>query len=90
MSTLMSWEIDFRKRTAGIGGFVVKFSQAPKDTTLDSDCFPNTEGVSWRGKVSRNSASIRNEATRMCLLHEATDAYGKAIRKAIDPFPSDK
>lgn len=83
----MSWEINLKAHTAESGGFVARFSLQPAGSTLESDCFRDPDGAVWRGKVTPNSAAIRDEALRMRMLHEAADAFSKALRKAIDPFP---
>ena len=84
------WEVKLRMRTAKTGGFPVKFVPLPPGSKCESDCFRDPEGNVWRGKAMPSSASISNEALRMRTLHEAADAYGKAIRKAIDPFLADR
>ena len=85
----MTWEIDLKARTAESGGFVAKFSPQPAGSKIGSDCFRDPEGIIWRGKVMPDSVAIRNEVLRLRMLHEAADTYGKAVRKAINPFPAD-
>ena len=85
----MTWEIDLKARTAETGGFAVKFSPMPAGSKFSADCFRDTEGLIWRGKVVPGGAAIRDETLRLHMLHEAADAYGKAVRKAINPFPAD-
>lgn len=85
----MSWEINLQMRTAVTSRFAVKFTPVAVSHTLGSDCCRDPDSINWRGKAMPSSASIRNESMRMRLLHEAADAYGKAMRKAIDPFRSD-
>lgn len=85
----MTWKIDLKTRTAEAGGFAVKFSPMPAGSKVGADCFRDPEGIIWRGKVTPGGAAIIDEALRMRMLHEAADAYGKAVRKAIDPFPAD-
>ena len=85
----MAWEIDLKARIAETSGFVVKFSPVPAGIKCGSECFRDPEGIVWRGKVTPDSAAIRNEAMRLRMLYEAADSYSKAMRKAIDPFPSD-
>ena len=83
------WEINLRMRTVKTGGYVVKFVSLPAGGKCESDCFRDPEGIVWQGRAMPGSSSITNEALRMRMLHEAADAYGKAVRKAIDPFPVD-
>ncbi len=85
----MAWEIDLKTRTAETGGFVVKFVPVPVGGKSGSECFRDPEGIVWRGRVTPGSAAILNEALRLRMLHEAADAYSKAVRKAINPFPQD-
>lgn len=80
------WKIILRAGTAETGGFEVKFLPQPTKT-FGADCFRDPAGIVWRGKVTPGSAAIQNEALRMRMLHEAADLYGKALRKAINPFP---
>lgn len=83
------WEIDLKRHTAKTGGFAVQFVALPAGSKCESDCFCDPEGMIWRGKAMPGSAAILNEALRLRMLHEAGDAYGKAVRKAINPFPAD-
>jgi len=85
----MTWEIDLKARTAETGGFAVKFLPMPAGSKFGADCFRDPEGLIWRGKVASGGVAIGEETLRLHMLHEAADAYGKAVRKAIDPFPAD-
>ena len=84
------WEINLKMSTAKTGGYAVKFDSLPAGSRCESDCFRDPEGNVWRGKAMAGSSSITNEALRMRMLREAADAYGKSLRKAIDPFPVDQ
>ena len=86
----MSWEFDFEKCTAKQGGYAVKFVLLPTGSSCGSDCFRDPEGSVWRGNAMPGNSTINNEALRMRMLHDAADAYGKALRKAVDPFPADQ
>jgi hypothetical protein len=81
------WEINLRMKTAKAGGFAVQFVAVPAGMHVGSDCFRDLEGVAWRGRVMPSSAAIANEAQKMRTLYEAVGEYGKAVRKAVDPFP---
>lgn len=83
------WEVNLKMHTAKTGGYAVKFVALPTNSECESDCFRDPEGNVWRGKAMPSSSSITNEALRMRMLHDAADAYGKALRKAINPFPVD-
>jgi len=83
------WEINLKLRTAKAGGVTVEFKPVPAGGRADGDCFRDSEGVLWRGKITPMSATISNEAQRMRALQDAVDAYSRATRKAIDPFPAD-
>ncbi len=85
----MTWEINLRTRTAKTGGYVVQFVKLADPSMFDRDCFRDPDGEVWCGKALPTSCSIRDEALRMHMLHEAADAYGKAVRKAINPFPAE-
>ena len=84
------WEINLKMCTAKTGGFAVKFVSLSAGGKCESDCFQDPEGNVWRGKAMPGRSSITNEALRMRMLHAAADAYGKALRKAIDAFPVDQ
>ena len=84
------WEINLKMRTAKAGGFAVQFVALPAGSKCESDCFCDPEGMLWRGKAMPGGSSITNEALRVRMLHEAADAFGKAVRKEINPFPVDQ
>ncbi len=86
----MSWDIDLKARTAERDGVVVHFNPVQAGGRVESDCFRDQDGVSWRGKFTPASVTITNEALRMRTLFEAVGAYGKAARRGPDPFPADE
>ena len=83
------WEVNLKMCIATTGGYAVKFASLPPGSNCESDCFRDPEGNVWRGRAMRENPTISNEALRMRMLHEAADAYGKALRKAIISFPAD-
>ena len=83
------WEVDLKIGIAKTGGYAVKFASLPAGSNCESDCFRDPEGNVWRGRAMRGNPTISNEALRMRMLHEAADAYRKALRKAIISFPAD-
>lgn len=89
MGGAMVWKINLKSHTAESGGFIAGFSIQAAGSKLESDCFRDPDGAVWRGRVTPDSAAIRDEALRMRMLHEAADAFSRALRRAIDPFPND-
>lgn len=67
----------------------MKFVKLADPSMFDRDCFRDPEGEVWCGKALPTSCSIRDETLRMHMLHEAADAYGKAMRKASDRIPQE-
>ncbi len=45
--------------------------------------------VTFRSIWGSRQSSLQDETLRLHMLHEAADAYGKAVRKAINPFSVD-
>ena len=84
------WNIDLEARTARRDRQAVQFKPQPVGTAVDAFSVRDVDGVVWRGRFVATSIEITNERERMHTLTAAADAYGKALRKAINPFPADE
>ena len=84
----MKWEIDLNKDTATWDSVTLAFT-ADALGELDQHSVRDPEVLLWRGRIERGNRQINDERERLHMRTAAVDAYGKALRAALDPFPDD-